>query len=85
MEEKEIGRVTHFFGKISVAVVEITAEGITVGETLHFKGTTTDFTEAISSMQIQNQSVQSAKVGDSVGLKVSQRTRPGDKVYKTTQ
>jgi putative protease len=80
--EKEIGKVSHFFGRIGVAAIEITSDGLAVGETIHIKGATTDFTETIASMQIQNQNVQSAKPGDSVGIKVSQRVREGDIVYK---
>lgn len=82
MEEKEIGYVSNYFSKISVAAVEITAGTLSVGDTLHFKGHTTDFQTKIQSMQIEHQSVSEAKKGDSIGLKVFERVRKEDKVYK---
>lgn len=81
MEEKEIGRITHYFSHISVAVVELTAP-LKVGDKLHIKGATTDFTQTAESMQIEHKPVQSAKKGDSIGMKVNSLVRPGDKVYK---
>lgn len=82
MEEKEIGYVSNYFSKISVAAVEITAGTLSAGDTLHFKGHTTDFQTKIQSMQIEHQSVSEAKKGDSIGLKVFERVRKEDKVYK---
>jgi len=82
MEEKEIGYVSNYFSKISVAAVEITAGTLSVGDTLHFKGHTTDFQTKIQSMQIEHQSVSEAKKGDSIGLKISEKVRKEDKVYK---
>jgi putative protease len=81
MEEKKIGFVSNYFGKISVAAVEITDGIISVGDTLHFLGHTTDCESRVSSMQIEHQSVSEAKKGDSVGIKVpekvSKRKRQG--------
>ena len=82
MEEKEIGYVSNYFKKLSVASVEITCGGVSVGDTLHFKGHTTDFELVVSSMQIEHESVTEVKQGDSIGLKVSEKVRKGDKVYK---
>jgi len=82
MEEKEIGYVSNYFSKISVAAVEITAGTLSVGDTLHFKGHTTDFQTKIQSMQIEHQSVSEAKKGDSIGLKISEKVRKEDKGYK---
>ncbi len=82
MEEKEIGYVSNYFKKLSVASVEITSGGVSVGDTLHFKGHTTDFELVVSSMQIEHESVTEVKQGDSIGLKVSEKVRKGDKVYK---
>ncbi len=82
MEEKEIGNVSNYFKKLSVASVEITSGGVSVGDTLHFKGHTTDFELVVSSMQIEHESVTEVKQGDSIGLKVSEKVRKGDKVYK---
>jgi putative protease len=77
----EIGRVTHFFSKISVAVIELTAP-LAVGDTIAVKGPTTDFEQVVESMQIEHQNVQRAEAGQSVGLKVTQRVRETDMVYK---
>lgn len=82
MEEKEIGYVSNYFRKLSVAYVEITSGGVSVGDTLHFKGYTTDFKLVVSSMQIEHESVTEVKQGDNIGLKVSEKVRKGDKVYK---
>ncbi len=77
----KIGRVTHFFSKISVAVVELT-QPLAVGDTIVVKGPTTDVEQVVESMQIEHQNVQSAKAGQSIGLKVVQRVRENDMVYK---
>ena len=83
MEEEKIGLVSNYFSKISVAAVEITHGVVTVGDRLHFLGHTTDFEATVHSTQIEHKSVTEAKQGDSVGIKVSERAREGDKVYKT--
>lgn len=85
MEEKEIGRVLDYYAKIGVVAIEVTEGEIKVGDTLHFKGHTTDFTQVIKSMQIEHESVQVAKKGDKVGIKVEQRVRPHDKVFKVIE
>jgi translation elongation factor EF-1alpha len=77
----KIGRVTHFFSKISVAVIELTAP-LAVGDTIVFKGPNTDFEQTVESMQIEHQNVQKATAGQSIGLKVMQRVRETDIVYK---
>ncbi len=82
MAEVEVGRVNKFFGKVGVAAVEVTSESIKVGDELHFKGATTDFTIQVESMQIDRAPVEEAKPGDLVGIKVPERVRPGDKVYR---
>ncbi len=80
-ERKEIGKVTHFFGKISVAAVELT-DTLKVGDTIVIEGATTQLEQTVDSMQIENQSVSEAKAGDAVGIKVKDRVRVGDRVYK---
>lgn len=85
MKEIEVGRVADYFAKIGVVAIEITAEGIKVGDTLHFHGHTTDFVEAVQSMQIEHDSVEEAGVGANVGIKVSDRVRTHDKVYKVIE
>jgi putative protease len=77
----EVGRVTHFFSKISVAVIELTAP-LAVGDRIAIKGPTTDFEQVVESMQIEHQNVQRAEAGQSIGLKVAQRVRERDMVYK---
>lgn len=77
----EVGRITHFFTKISVAVIELTAP-LAVGDTIVIKGPTTDFEQVVESMQIEHENVQRAEVGQSIGLKVPQRVRENDMVYK---
>ena len=82
MEEQQVGRVTNFYVKISVAAIEVTAGVIKIGDTLHFKGQTTDFQDTVASMESENQSVDEAKPGDDIGIKVKERVREHDRVYK---
>lgn len=83
--EDEVGRVTHFFPKISVAVIEITAGSLKVGETIRVKGHTTDFTQTVESLQQEHQPVAEVKRGASAGLKVKEHVREGDKVYRVQE
>ena len=85
MSEIEIGRVEDYFAHIDVVAIEVTAEGIKVGDTLHFKGHTTDFTQKITSMQVDHKSVEEAPVGTDVGIKVKDRVRTHDHVYKVVE
>ena len=82
MSEVEIGKVEDYFAHIDVVAIEVTAEGIKVGDTLHFKGHTTDFMQKITSMQVDHKSVEEAPVGSDVGIKVQERVRTHDHVYK---
>ena len=82
MAEKQIGRISHYFGKIQVAAIELTDGSLAVGDTIHIKGSTTDLTEQIKSIQIEHEQVQSAKKGDSIGVKVSDHVREHDLIYK---
>ena len=82
MKEGKIGFVSNYFSKISVAAVEITDGTVSVGDTLHFLGHTTNFESTVHSMQIEHKSVTDAKKGDGVGIKVLEKVREGDKVYK---
>ncbi len=77
----EVGHVTHFFAKISVAVVELTAP-LAVGDYIVIKGPTTDFEQAVESMQIEHENIERAEAGQSIGLEVVQRAREKDIVYK---
>jgi GTPase len=80
-EVVEIGHVTHFFSKISVAIIELTAT-LNVGDRILIKGPATDFEQTVDSMQIEHQNVQSAEAGRSVGLKMAQHVRERDVVYR---
>jgi len=83
MPEVEIGRVGDFFAKPVVAGIELTGT-LKVGDKIHIKGHTTDLELAVDSMQIDNEAVSEAKAGDSIGIKISDRARSGDTVYKVT-
>ena len=83
--EEEIGRVTHYFPKIGVAVVEVTAGTLKVGETIHVKGHTSDFTQAVESLQQEHLSVPEVKKGVSAGMKVKEHVREGDRIFKVTE
>jgi len=83
MPEEEIGKVSDFFAHPLVAGIELTGT-LKVGDKIHIKGHTTDMELTIGSMQINNVNVDEAKVGDAVGIKVSERVRRGDAVYKVT-
>lgn len=81
MEKKVIGKVKHFFKKIGVAIVELTDE-LKVGDKIEIKGTSTSFEQIVGSMQIEKNNIESARAGQSIGLKVEERVREGDIVYK---
>ena len=83
MPEKQIGKISHYFGKISVGIIELT-DAIKIGDTIHIKGAHDDFTQIIDSMQIEHDKVQEAKNGESVGIKISNIVHVNDKVYKVT-
>ncbi|UCD71576.1 MAG: hypothetical protein JSW70_00895 [Syntrophobacterales bacterium] len=85
MEEKKVGVVIKFFGRISVAAIKLTDEGLRVGDTIHIKGHTTDFTQKVGSMQIENQNVENADPGADIGIKVDDRVRENDVVYKVIE
>ncbi|HUU49373.1 MAG TPA: hypothetical protein VMW81_00225 [Nitrospinota bacterium] len=82
MQEEKVGVVKQYFAKPEVAAIELTDGSLTIGDKIHIKGHTTDLEESISSMQIEHNPVQEVKAGDLVGIKVSQRVRPNDEVYK---
>ena len=83
MPEKAVGKVSDFFAKPVVAGIELTSP-LKVGDNIHIKGHTTDIEMTVDSMQIDNVNVSKGKAGDSVGIKVDDRVRRGDTVYKVT-
>ena len=82
MEEKKIGVITHYFGHVGVGIIKIEAEGLKVGDTLHFKGHSSDFQQTVESMQLEHKDIQEGKVGDQVGVKVNEHVREHDEVFK---
>ena len=84
LSEREIiaiGEITHYFNKIGVAVVELTGK-ISVGDKILIQGPNTDFEQSVESMQMEHKEVSEAKSGESVGLKVKDRVREKDRIYK---
>lgn len=82
--EEAIGKVSDFFARPVVAGIELTAV-LKVGDNIHIKGHTTDLEFVVNSMQINNANVQEGRPGDSVGIKVPDRVRQGDTVYKVSE
>lgn len=83
MPEELIGRVTHYFPRPQVGVVKLTAD-VKIGDVLRFRGHTTDFEQQITSMEIEHGGVDQATPGDEVAIKVDDRVRRGDDVYRVT-
>ena len=83
MPEEAVGKVSDFFARPVVAGIELTAK-LKVGDNVHIQGHTTDLEITVDSMQINNVNVTEANAGDSVGIKVPDRVRRGDTVYKVT-
>jgi translation elongation factor EF-1alpha len=79
--EDPIGKVTHYFGQIGVAAVQLTGP-LAVGDQIHVKGHTTDFSQTIDSLEIEHQKVSQAGPGDDVAFKVSDKARTGDQVFR---
>lgn len=79
--EELIGTVTHYFGNISVGAIKLTGE-LAVGDTIHIVGHTTDLVQQVESMQIEHESVESAGSGDEIGIKVADKVREDDQVFK---
>lgn len=80
----EIGEITHYFGKLGVAVVKLTDE-LKVGDKIQIKGATTNFEQTVESMQIEKDKIETAKKGQEIGMKVKDVVRKGDKVYKVEE
>jgi putative protease len=83
MQEKEIGKITHYYGHLSVGIIELT-DILKQGEAIHIKGHSSDFTQNVDSIQIEHANVPEAKAGEVIGIKVLQKVHPNDTVYKAT-
>ncbi|MEA2032431.1 MAG: translation elongation factor-like protein [Euryarchaeota archaeon] len=81
VEKKLVGKITHYFSKIGVAVVELSGD-VEEGDRIKVEGATTSFEQVIESMEIENEKVELATVGQSIGLKMKDRVRLHDNVYK---
>ncbi|MEM3072653.1 MAG: translation elongation factor-like protein [Candidatus Bathyarchaeia archaeon] len=82
MAENLVGRVINYFSKISVAAINLNEGDLKLGDRIRIRGSTTDLTQTVDSMQINKVPVTIAEKGSSVGIKVQDRVRPGDEVYK---
>jgi translation elongation factor EF-Tu-like GTPase len=85
MEEKKVGEVIKFFSKIGVAAIRLSEGTLKVGDTIHLVGHTTNFSQRVDSMQVENQSVQEAGPGSDIGIKAKERVREHDAVYKVSE
>lgn len=80
MEEKLIGKITHYYSNLGVGIVEL-FDNLKIGDIIHIKGKTTDFEQSVESIQIEHKPVKEAKSGDVIGLKVEEKVKEGDQVY----
>ena len=85
MDGDQVGVVVNFYAKPSVAAIKVTSGSIKKGDLLKYKGHTTDFTEEVAGIEINNQPVEEAKADDLIGIKVKKRVRENDKVYKVVE
>jgi len=81
MVKTRVGRISHYFSKIGVAVVVVEAS-LKIGDKISIEGGTTKFEQTVSSMQVDKEAIKAAKKGDSVGMKVDSEVKPNDVVYK---
>ena len=80
MAEREVGKITHYYSNIGVAIVEV-RDTLRVGDKIHVQGATSDFEQEIGSIQIEHETVETAEPGQVIGLKIEKKTREGDKVF----
>ena len=85
MPEEKVGVITHYFGKIMVAGIQLTDGSLKVGDTIHIKGHTSDFNQAVESMQLDKVEVSGGNVGQLIGIKVKEQARVGDTIYRVTE
>lgn len=83
MGEHLVGTVSHYWGKLGVAGIELSSE-LKVGDTIHVLGHTSDFTQTVNSIQIEHETVESAQAGESIGVRMNDRARVHDQVFVVT-
>ena len=83
MADFKVGKITHYFDKIGVAVVEL-SDSLSVGDNIKISGHDSELTMPVTSMQIEHEQIKEAKKGDTVGMKVDQEVKEGDEVYKVS-
>jgi translation elongation factor EF-1alpha len=81
MERQEIGRVAHYYSKIGVAIISVDSS-LKTGDHIAIVGSTTDLEQEVKSIQVEHQNIDEAKAGDMVGLKVKDKVREGDTVFR---
>ncbi len=79
--DKPVGKVIHFYDKLGVAIIDLASGGLTVGDQVKFKHGEEEFTQKVESLQVDHESVESVKKGDSFGVKVDKPTKPGTAVF----
>jgi hypothetical protein len=82
---RQIGKITHYFDKIGVAVLQMTDDSVKVGDPIRIGEEGAELEQQVESMQVNHDQVAEAKIGDEVGLKVVSLVKPGDLVYKITE
>jgi len=85
MAEQKVGVVSHYFTHLQVAAVKLTDGPLKVGDTIHIRGHTSDWVQTVDSIQIEHDTMQEAKVGDDVGIKVTGHAREHDEVFVVTE
>ena len=84
MKETQVGKVTHFYDKISVGVIELSG-GLKVGDKIHIQGAHDDFEQTVESMQLEHKNIQSGKKGQAIAIKVDQPVHQNDKILKVEE
>jgi translation elongation factor EF-1alpha len=84
-EERPLGHVTHYYSYLGVSIIELTAGELNLGDIVHIKGKHTDFTQTVDSMQIEHKNISHAEKGKSVGIKVKEKVREHDQVFRVSE
>lgn len=85
MADTQIGTITHYFDKINVAIIKVKKGSLAIGDTVKIAGHGNEFTQKVSSMQVEHEPIKKAKKGDEIGMKIDQSVKEGDVVYKVAK